>query len=434
MKRVPTVICDPATYRATYVATPLSFQRTLLLLAVTVFAACAESDSGPTAFGDPHEVAPPAGDGSSMPHLVNDAGAGLLSWLEPVDATEAEGAWRVSTSRFEAEAWSPRNDVVEREGMFINWADFPSVISSSGTLFAHWLQRGPEGGYDYSVNVKTSAQDNSWSEGFVLHEDSAPVEHGFVSTVPLPGGRIGAVWLDGRDFSGEDPHEMQVRYRELGREGPTSEETLLDVRACDCCQTDLALAGDGLVAVYRDRSPDEIRDISIVRQSDGEWSDPIRVHDDGWEIAGCPVNGPAIAAREAQVVVAWFTGAQDTARVKLAFSQDGGRTFDPPVRIDSGAPLGRVDVVLLPSQGPDRAAEAVVSWIEATQAGGTAEVRVRSVLGDELGDIKTVATTTSARSSGFPQMIRLGSDLLIAWTDTEAQRVRAVTLAIGGER
>ena len=49
----------------------------------------------------------------------------------------------------------------------------------------------------------------------------------------------------------------------------------------------------GPVAVYRDRSPEEIRDISVVRLVDGVWTEPAPVHADNWMIEGCPVNGPA---------------------------------------------------------------------------------------------------------------------------------------------
>ena len=56
----------------------------------------------------------------------------------------------------------------------------------------------------------------------------------------------------------------------------------------------LACVNTACVPVYRDRTEAEIRDIAIVRLVDGIWSDPALVSADGWEIAGCPVNGPAI--------------------------------------------------------------------------------------------------------------------------------------------
>ena len=110
------------------------------------------------------------------------------------------------------------------------------------------------------------------------------------------------------------------------------------------------------------------------------------------------------------MAVAWFTGADSTPAVKVAFSSDAGATFAPPVRVDGGNPEGRADVELLPDGG------AIVSWIERT--GQTeAEVRVRHVGADgRMGEPRTLAASSSARSTGFPRMVRAGGDLVFAWT------------------
>ena len=55
------------------------------------------------------------------------------------------------------------------------------------------------------------------------------------------------------------------------------------------------MTADGPVVVYRDRSEQEIRDISIVRLHDGKWSQPSSVFEDNWKINGCPVNGLSFA-------------------------------------------------------------------------------------------------------------------------------------------
>jgi hypothetical protein len=81
------------------------------------------------------------------------------------------------------------------------------------------------------------------------------------------------------------------------------------------------------VAVYRDRSEGEIRDIRIGAYVDGAWTEGAIVHEDGWETAACPVNGPAVAARGEDVAVAWFTAAGDVPRVKVAFSDDAAESF-----------------------------------------------------------------------------------------------------------
>jgi hypothetical protein len=240
--------------------------------------------------------------------------------------------------------------------------------------------------------------------------------------MPGAGEGLGLVWLDGRafvEYDGADAtEEMSLRFRSASGPGSAGEEMLVDGRVCDCCQTGAARTTDGWVVVYRDRSEDEIRDIYATRLVDGEWTVGRPVHRDGWHIAACPVNGPAVAADGDRVVVAWFTGAADMSRVLAAFSDDQGVTFSEPVRIDDGAPIGRVHLVL---DGDG----ALVSWIETV--GEAAEVRMRRVAADRrVDDSRTIAALSAARASGFPRMVRDGDDLVFAWTDAsdETTRVR----------
>jgi hypothetical protein len=74
----------------------------------------------------------------------------------------------------------------------------------------------------------------------------------------------------------------------------------------------------------------------------------VTVHHDGWHLNGCPVNGPALSASErgATSAPAWFTAPQDEGHVFVAFSQNAGKTFGAPVRVDESGSLGRVDVEL----------------------------------------------------------------------------------------
>jgi hypothetical protein len=162
----------------------------------------------------------------------------------------------------------------------------------------------------------------------------------------------------------------------------------------------------------------ERRDIALLRHVDGQWSEPVAVHEDGWILRGCPVNGPAIDARDDDVAVAWFTAAGGTPRVRIAFSQDGGRSFGPPSDVDEGAPHGRVDTVLLPD------GSALVSWLADGRDGAVLTIaRVRS---DGTIDARwPIATSSAARSAGFPQMSRVDDTLLIAWTeDRSPSRIR----------
>jgi hypothetical protein len=203
-------------------------------------------------------------------------------------------------------------------------------------------------------------------------------------------------------------------------------EDALDVRTCDCCQIAATVTPSGPVVAYRDRTEDEIRDIAVVRQVDGKWTSPSVVHDDGWHIEACPVNGPALASRGDTVAIAWFTGAQDTARVRVAFSTDGGARFGAPVRIDGGTPAGRVGITL------DANGDAIVSWLERVPPEDAA-VRVRRVSrSGQLGAALTVSRTKAARASGFPRIVRLGNALVAAWTvPGDTARVMLGRVALG---
>ena len=67
----------------------------------------------------------------------------------------------------------------------------------------------------------------------------------------------------------------------------------------------------------------------------GVWSEPVQAGPDHWQIEGCPVNGPAIAARGANVAVAWFTAPDNRSRVRFAASTDGAASFAPAVDVDT---------------------------------------------------------------------------------------------------
>jgi hypothetical protein len=359
----------------------------------------------------------PAGVDSREPEMnATPDGRIVMSWVERLGPTRY--ALRVAVR--DANAWSETRTVSEGDNWFINWADFPSVIAlRDGSLAAHWLVKSGSSTYAYDVNIARSNDGGkTWTTPIVPHTDKTQTEHGFVSLLSLPDGRAGAVWLDGRNMKNindEDEHapspeSMTLRYAAIDANGKLSDEAQLDERVCECCQTAATLTSEGVIAVYRDRSDSEVRDIYTVRNSQGVWSAPSAVHADNWKINGCPVNGPSIAADDRRVAVTWFTQAGDQARVKLAFSEDAGATFGAPVIVDDGQAVGRVDVLLLPD------GSALVCWLSGTVEAG--EIKVRRVAKDgALGPIASIAKTDISRASGFPRMARLGNTVHFAWTE-----------------
>jgi hypothetical protein len=395
-------------------------------LTVLVAIACdARTDSSVPALAAPRAVAVPAAPGAGQPNVTAlQDGRALLTWIEPADTGHA-----LRFAIWDGDGWTAPRTIGHGADWFVNWADFPAAVEfAPGRLAAHWLQRSGPGRFSYDVMLTRSDDGGAtWSAPVRPHRDGTETEHGFVSLFPHDDG-VGIVWLDGRHFAADahsDPtNEMALRVTTMHADGRLGPETVLDDRTCDCCQTAVARTGRGPVILYRDRSADEVRDIAAVRLVDGAWTRPQPVHHDGWVISGCPVNGPAADAEGDDVVVAWFTAADGTPLVNVAFSSDAGASFGAPVRVDDGDPAGRVDVLLL---SRDRA---LVVWIE--NVGEDAELRGRMVSRTgRAGPARALAATTAQRASGFPRMARQGSDVLLGWTEPgQPATVRAAVLAL----
>jgi hypothetical protein len=205
---------------------------------------------------------------------------------------------------------------------------------------------------------------------------------------------------------------MSLRSAIIDANGKLIEEHEIDGRVCDCCQTDLAMTKTGPIVVYRDRSDSEIRDIYFSKFINDEWSEPMVVNNDNWQIFGCPVNGPAIASQANLTAMSWFSMADERPKVKVAFMNDNNRTFSAPILMDFVNPLGRVDIEFV----DDRTAMA--SWMDSSD--GITKIQLQTVDIDGLkGAVFTVSEISDERSSGFPKMVVNENYVYMTWTEVE---------------
>lgn len=408
---------------------PAQTQVPMLLAAIALFPAsgCDEPEarvSSPTehATSTPsvpaielRRIDPPATPGALALSPAPGRGEVLATWIEPV--SDEVHRVRFATLSGSPPRWSEAVAIVESERVLPNSVDFPvPARATDGDYYATLLMRG-RSRHASNVHLARSTDGASWRDLGPVHEDRSDTEHGHASLF-RDGASLRALWLDGG--ASVDGGPMAIRTAVIGSDGSLAAREVLDPRVCDCCQTTGASTPDGAFVAYRDRSVTEVRDIAAVHQIAGGWSSAATVHDDGWTIRGCPVNGPQADARGRAVAVAWYTEGEPGSRVRVAFSDDAGATFGSPVDVDAAAPAGRVDVVWL------EGGSVLVAWLGAAGDGGPVRVRLRRVSPDRRLGAVVNAASVGERAVGVPRLARFGREMLLAWAESgPPRRVRA---------
>lgn len=394
--------------------------RTILgitLIALALAAGSATADVWPS-FADVPFVTTtaPCGPVSEAPFLHATRQRLFLTWFE----TPAAGSPSLQLAWNDGTGWSTPRTVTADPMLLVNGADVPHLLTlSDGTLVVSYgLRSGP--GEASTIQIVTSRDDGAtWSAPLTPHRDAARAEHGFVSLFPDPVDGFWATWLDGRHHTGEHGGHDATGHPPGGgatelraarwRGGVFGPEVILDPRTCDCCPTAAARTLEGVAVAWRDRSDGGVRDISVVRYERGLWGQPFQVRRDDWKIDACPVNGPALAARDRLLAMAWFTDARETPEVFVALSDSSAFGLSRIVRLDDGNPLGRPAVEWLPDDA------AVVVWVETV--GGVNELLARrATLGGETSATRALVKPTGALV-GFPRLALFNDRLWLAWTE-----------------
>jgi len=403
----------------------------LPIAALIIAAGCSEKSADSGATPAVVLVENSTGPGSFAPNISVGPGEQLvLSWLEP----QGEDSHALRFSTYSGGNWGAASTVASGANWFANWADFPSVVPVSASLWgAHWLVRREAGGYAYDINMTLSSDGGqTWQEPMIPHTDNTDTEHGFLSMYADDDG-IGMVWLDGRKYINEVTDDvvasgMTLRSATMGSDFVVRNDELVDDLICDCCQTDVALTPNGPVAVYRNRTESEIRDIYVARKIDGQWQPGIAVSDDNWEIPGCPVNGPVIQSRDELVAVTWFSAPDERAKIQVAWSVDSGGSFGSPIEVASDRQRGHVGATLLKN------GDLLVSWQRRIgEANSGTELCLRRVSRDgEMGDIHVVQEADGIFAFSVPQIASTGDDIVLAWTieTDDSYAVRTAVLPI----
>lgn len=365
-------------------------------------------------------VSHPAPPGARLPRLIRHPEGGfLLSWVE----TDTQGH-SLKFAHHKAGEWAAPVVVASGGNWFINWIDFPSVVPIDRDFWlAHWLvRRNGDSRYDYDIALSISTDGGrAWGQAVRPYSSGHSAEYGFVS-IAADEGAADVVWLDGRDYVKPSERALHpgksgnftLRHAKVTRDGNVSADVVVDPNVCTCCQTAAAGTPEGPVVAYRNRTDSEIRDNRLVLLRGDAWRPSSALGAEGWEIAGCPTNGPALAARGNRLATAWFTGEGNHPRVRAAISLDGGLTLGEIVDVDGNAPLGRISADWLDD------AHTVVIWIGRPDGEtSSAPLLLHLIAQDGRALSRTeIARISSARDSGIPQVLVDGSSVYLAWTES----------------
>ena len=432
--------------------TRMTFARGLVVALALVVSACSgaeqavplgvqgRSNASPwiAASGDFVAVAWGATDRTATDVFVATSRNGGRSFGRPVRVNAVDGEARLGGE------FPPRVALTARDGqdprVVVLWT---SIGAATGIKAA----RSDDGGRTFDAPVTLQAGGVEGDRGWAaLALDEQANAH--------------AIWVDHRGLAGSTmkhekgkPHDgvamaqkSGVYYASLPSPGASqasdavqasavapSGERRLTNGVCYCCKTALATGpGDTIVAAWRHVYPGSFRDIAVAVSTDGggSFTEPARVSEDGWEINGCPDDGPAVDVDAGGTVhIAWPTvlaGARPEGALFYASTKDG-RTFTPRVRIPTlGSPKpSHVQLVV----GPD--GRVAVAWDEVVNGRRVAAVREVKPEPDGSATFGEAVTLADEGDALYPVLAVADDRLLAVWTaggEASKIHVRAVRL------
>jgi hypothetical protein len=354
----------------------------------------------------------PAAPGSLQPNWsAAPDGSVVLSWIEPSKGDSYSLRYAVRRGA----AWSEPHTIAANRHFFRQPAEVPEVIALGDKQWlAHWVEMPNESSEAEFIYTSSSADGVRWTPPVMAHQDRSPVQHGLASMIPSGPNEASIFWLEALHGEDEPTYLMRTIVDASGKE---IREERLAGDVCSCCPTAVVKTAKGLLLAYRDHTPQDIRDISILRFENGRWSQPKNLHADNWHINACPTNAAAVAAKGDRVAVSWFTGATDPPKVEIAFSSNSGSTFTEPTTVSTGLAFGYTSIAL------DDDGSANVSWLE-QGAGGTARVLVRRVSPTGTAGPVLEVAKGGRMSLGYPRVQHAGADTFIAWGGAKLQTAR----------
>lgn len=255
----------------------------------------------------------------------------VISWVE----IDSAGYKRFYFARWDENSYSfdksksiplEQNTSIHEEGM-------PKVaFKGNGTIIAIYETSTPSETEKWGIGdvryVESYDDGDTWSEPrSVFKTEPNELSYSFSHILRLGNGEVGVTALGTYTGEDEDMGRPVVYTATDGNKG-FMELIIISETGCECCRT--AIAGDengNVRIVFRDLQKGSIRDIAMSSSSDygKTFGDAQDISDDGWEIYGCPHNGPSIVVKEGRTYLSWYTGTDDDGVYFAEYAADGSR-------------------------------------------------------------------------------------------------------------
>ncbi len=168
-----------------------------------------------------------------------------------------------------------------------------------------------------------------------VSDQPTPTYAGYPTFAVAPNKTLCAAWLDFRDQTVQSDTASIYLSCSIDEGSTFSKNLKVAEGVCPCCRPTIVYGPQGqLMVFWRRVFPGNIRDmvVSISNDQGNTFAPPVRVAEDNWKLEGCPDSGPAVMKVGRRVYVAWLTEASHArAGVRMAWTDDGGKTFSLPI-------------------------------------------------------------------------------------------------------
>ena len=259
----------------------------------------------------------------------------------------------------------------------------------------------------------------SFGPAIRVNDDKGKASQSFFSMEVAPDGKIFTAWLDGRDKKSGKPGTSSFYIARSADQGKSFEKNIkVSGDVCPCCRAALAFGDNGeIFASWRHVYENNERIIVVATSLDGgqTWTKPVKVTKEGWKVNGCAHSGPTMKYVNGKIFISWYTGKDDKAAIKLAYSSDRGNSFNL---------IGDIHGQTLDSNHPNMIINGKEAWIifqgrDPNQSGGWGREKAWLVQVKSDNEISKPSPLPSTGDGvAYPYLVKgNGGRIYATWTE-----------------